>query len=712
MGVRVRMAGMRSLLMLAAMLMAGAMAGRVFAGEAPAAGGEATLPTGFDPQKHMRVSEVRQGMKGYGLSVFRGTKIERFEVEVVSVLKNFNPQHDVILISCKGANLEHTGAVAGMSGSPIYLMDEQGRARMVGAFAYGWPLMKDPMAGVQPIEYMLRLPLESRETDGAGASKSVAGKRKGGERIRWTIDESMQVPWSRQSQQWNPFIQAGIQAARARQMAGEGGAEMRLRPLATPMMTSGVPRSVLDAMEPVLRAHGIVPLEAGGAAAFGGKDEPPAKLEPGSSIAVPMLTGDVDMTAIGTTTEVIGDRVLGFGHPFFSEGDVSLPMSSGYVHSVIANIMNSFKLGSGTQVRGTLHADQLVGIAGKVGPAPQTVPMEIRVVYEDGTLDRTYRFNAAQHSRFTPILATMAAMTAMTGQRELPQHHTLEMNFDLEFGNGQKLNLKNRTANANPMELFMMIGSPVQAGVENPFEKVQLRKLTGRIEVSREARQATVLSVSVPRTKYQPGETVKAFVRYRPFRGAEAILPIEFALPRDLVEGQYDFAVLDWQNHLMEEQQLRPFRFTAESAEEMFAVIRDYMGVRRDALYVRLLSQPDGVAIGRTAMPKLPSSMRRVMLGAGRSNTTQFVSSAGKTVATKYIMEGQAHFQITVDKSANVEGPKGKVEQPGPGVPPRVGEPKPVNPGPNPAPKPGEPKPNEPKPPGDPNKPVDNEPGE
>src|SRR5438067_11246964 len=98
---------------------------------------EEPAPPGFDPARHMRVSEVRQGMKGYGLSVFRGTKIERFDVEVLSILRNFNPRHDVILVSCKGANLEHTGSIAGMSGSPIFLKDEQGRERMAGAFAYG-----------------------------------------------------------------------------------------------------------------------------------------------------------------------------------------------------------------------------------------------------------------------------------------------------------------------------------------------------------------------------------------------------------------------------------------------------------------------------------------------------------------------------------------------------------------------------------------------
>src|SRR3954471_4466753 len=121
----------------------------------PRVGAAEQKQSAFDPARHMHVSEVKPGMKGFGLSVFSGTDIERFEVEVISVLKNFNPKNDIVLIRCHGQNLEHTGSVAGMSGSPVYLRDSSGHDRLVGAFAYGWPLSKDPVAGVQPIEYML-----------------------------------------------------------------------------------------------------------------------------------------------------------------------------------------------------------------------------------------------------------------------------------------------------------------------------------------------------------------------------------------------------------------------------------------------------------------------------------------------------------------------------------------------------------------------------
>src|SRR3954471_25017060 len=154
------------------------------------------LPPGFDPERHMLVSEVREGMTGYGISVFKGTKLERFDVKVLSILRNFNPKYDVVLIDCHGADLEHTGSIAGMSGSPVYLKDDRGRERMIGAFAYGWPMMKDPVAGVQPIEYMLQVPSEKpatkptvQPTKGTTAQRgNLIGPK------RWLASDSMMLP--------------------------------------------------------------------------------------------------------------------------------------------------------------------------------------------------------------------------------------------------------------------------------------------------------------------------------------------------------------------------------------------------------------------------------------------------------------------------------------------------------------------------------------
>jgi hypothetical protein len=602
-------------------------------------------PSLFDPARHMRVGEVREGMTGYGLSVFKGTKIDRFDVKVLSVLKNFNPKYDVVLIECHGANLEHTGAIAGMSGSPIYLKDDQGRERLIGAFAYGWPMMKDPVAGVQPIEYMLDIK-EGKEAGGATTLKPAGevGVRK---KVTWSLEDARRE------------LRASIagrasQATRLNGLAGDGGAP-KLTPLATPLMTSGMSPRVMAEMTPAFAAMGWVPLQ-GGLGGASATDAVAAKLEPGAAMGVPLITGDVEMTALGTCTEVIGDRVWGFGHQFNNEGPVALPMGSGQVHAVIANLNSSFKLGSLTQIRGTLTADQVVGVAGRIGAPPATVPMEIAIAYPDGSNNQTYKFNAAWHPKLTPLIMAAAIQAVLGGTKELPQYHTLDYDLNLEFANGQVVKVNNRSVNTGAPELFFEIGTPIAAAAENPFERVRLTKISGMMNVTPEARDAKILSVNLPKTKYQPGETAKVFVQYRPFRGDEAVLPLEFEMPRDLSEGNYQLFVTDWDTYLEQEKASRPFRFTAESAGEVFAVLKDIFSVKHNALYLRLMRQADGVAIGRTAMPKLPSSRRQVMLGAGLSNTTPFVSSTVKVVPTDVVMDGSANFAITVAREAKVEG--------------------------------------------------------
>ena len=670
---------------------------------------ENARPTLFDAARHMRVAEVKTGMKGYGLSVFKGTKIERFDVEVLSILVNFNPKHDVILVRCSGANLEHTGSIQGMSGSPIYLDDGTGKHRMIGAFAYGWPLMKDPVGGVQPIEYMLRLaeapkPSTAGEKDKAGqADAGVIGKQ------RWNVLDALPMPHTRTAPPRYPFASWNSSKPNPQLGGGPDAADAsRLRPLATPLMTSGVSSKLLEQMRPIFEAHGIVPVQAGGAGSIAGgsgssDDKPFADIEPGSTLVVPLVTGDIDMTAVGTATEVIGDRVFGFGHQFMSEGPVTLPMAAGRVDAVIANIMTSFKLGTMTRPRGTIFADQMVGVAGKFGEAAPMVPVLLHIKYADGSQDQHYKFELASHPRFTPLLAVMAMGGALSGEHELPQFHTMDYDLSTEFANGKSMRLKNTAVNADAGQLFFELGAPMMLAADNPFERVLVKSVSGTITVTPEAREATILSVNVPRLKYRPGETVKAYVTYRPFREPEKLLPIDFELPRDLSDGTYQLVVSDWTQFLADETAAKPFRFTAESADEIFSVMNELNGLRHDAVYVRMVRQGDGVAIGRTAMPNLPSSRREVLIGAGRSNTTPFVSSTTKTIPVKYVMAGSAQFEIMVDKNAKVEigGKPGAKQEPptpaAPAAPTQSASPK-SDDKPKPAPKPDAPKADPPRP--------------
>ena len=455
---------------------------------APASTAPATTGL-FDPARHMRVSEVTPGMKGYGLSVFKGTKIERFNVEVLSVLRDFNPQYDVILVRLSGADLEHTGSIAGMSGSPVYLRDADGRERMVGAFAYGWPLMKDPVGGVQPIEYMLKLQhREHPSTTRPAALPTTQVSDRG--TSTWNVAES--------------FVGFDAMVARARAGVDDDNVT-RMRPLATPLMTAGLSPRILEQLTPLMKAYGMVPLQAGGSGGGGSRNPVDAKLEPGSVLAVPLLTGDVEMTAVGTCTEVLGGRVFGFGHPFNNEGPIALPVGGGEIHGVIANLMTSFKLGALGKTWGTLDADEQVGVAGQLGVPPPMIPIDLDVQYTDGSGGRKYHFDAAWHTRFTPLLSAAALTAAVTGVHDLPEFHTLDYDITVEFANGETVHLANDLVNASMPELFFEVGVPMIAAAQNPFERVSVRKVNGKVKITPEAHEATILWVNAPRLKFRPG---------------------------------------------------------------------------------------------------------------------------------------------------------------------------------------------------------------
>src|ERR1700688_1340730 len=99
------------------------------------------------------LKDVRAGQHGVGRTVFSGTKVEEFQVEVLGVLENLGPRQSIILARLSGGPLANTGVMQGMRGSPVYI-----DGKLVGAVAMSFPQSKEAIAGIRPIEDMLRVP--------------------------------------------------------------------------------------------------------------------------------------------------------------------------------------------------------------------------------------------------------------------------------------------------------------------------------------------------------------------------------------------------------------------------------------------------------------------------------------------------------------------------------------------------------------------------
>ena len=98
--------------------------------------------------------QIRPGMMGVGRTVFQGHEPEEFQVEILGLLKNaIGPGQDMILSRLHGKNVERTGVIAGMSGSPVTL-----EGKLLGAVSYKMGTFeKEAIAGITPIQDMLRI---------------------------------------------------------------------------------------------------------------------------------------------------------------------------------------------------------------------------------------------------------------------------------------------------------------------------------------------------------------------------------------------------------------------------------------------------------------------------------------------------------------------------------------------------------------------------
>ncbi|MHC4994961.1 MAG: hypothetical protein ACYTGQ_07900, partial [Planctomycetota bacterium] len=358
-------------------------------------------PPGFDPNRHMRVEDVRPGMKGYGMTVFHGTEPEPFAFEVVSVQHGFAPGKSVVWVRCPDERMQQSGPVQGMSGSPMYVWTEEQPGhkigeggKIIGAFAYGHGWGKDCYVGVQPISHMLEAANRIDENAAATAAATPA-LRDQTLLAAWRLADSLHLD---EEQTWR--LQAlsqlaGFDKTQTISTPGTHDSPTSLTTAARTPMT--LPVSVGSTQQARLLAPFFAPmgLAPQATAATGGADLLPNWLDadavtqkPGGVFAVPLTFGALEMAAIGTTTDVLPDgSTLAFGHSFFAQGPIKVPMATGYVHFVQPSTEISFKLGSSLKVNGTLLRDEATAVVGQSGIDYQTIPVNINVEFDDPNLN-------------------------------------------------------------------------------------------------------------------------------------------------------------------------------------------------------------------------------------------------------------------------------------------------------------------------------------
>jgi hypothetical protein len=434
------------------------------------------------------LKDVKAGQHGVGRTVFSGSRVEDFQVEILGVLENIGPRESIILARLKGGPLANTGVMQGMSGSPVYI-----DGKLAGAVALGFPLSKEAIAGIRPIEEMLR------------------------------VDPEMKP-------------RTGVSIARRSVSAGN----QRLEEIATPVSFSGFSSATLEHFASQLRALGLDPRQG----VSGGGNPPPklgasASIEPGSMISVQLLSGDMNIGADGTVTYVDGNRVYAFGHRFLAGGPTEMPFARSEVLALLPNLNASFKISTAREWMGTITEDRNTAISGLVGRRASTIPLEIRVGAH------AYHMNMIQDRVMTPLVAQMAVFSSLDEtERSLgPATFAVRGRLDFDSGTVRLNDVYGGDVGASTLA-SLGIGSPLIYALSSGFDALKLKGITLDIQELDRRLQSQIADLAAPR-QVRPGDDLEVIVTLAGENGQETSNAVHYKVPIGAPLGPLYLTVAD-----------------------------------------------------------------------------------------------------------------------------------------------------------------------
>lgn len=568
----------------------------------PAAGAEEPE----EPRPAIEPESLSSGDRGYGLTVFSGTELERFDVEIVGVMRNTAPGQDFLLARLSGHDLEETGVIAGMSGSPVFIEDE-----LVGAVAFSWPFSKEAIAGVTPIGAM-------REMTRGFPDPPDPEPRRGSSRAPSLEDliPDWEDPESRLVEAFD-------------ELSARLPGQEAVSPLA--WSVSGFDPGRVEILR---RALGPVGL-AGEAL----RTEGPPRMEAGSAVAAVLVDGDLKLAATGTVTDRIGDQVLAYGHSFLGLGEIRVPMAEAEVVTVLSNQLSSFKISNFGRTVGAFEEDRQVGLRGRLGVEAALIPLTIDV--EGGP---SFQMGLARIPEITPVLVATAMLGVQSAAWQAGGALGLDLEVDFDLGPWGELSLAQSFDGdraTGQAALYLLTFS--QFFLQNSFAEVPLEEIRVRLDPQVRPRTATLIGGYAERTEVRPGERVVVHLDLSPYRGDPIRHDLSVTIPADLPAGRYHLLVGDGVS--MDGIRTRLERVSPVRFEQAMDVLRS-LHSRRE-LVVLGLYRDRGLAVAGEVLPRLPGSIQSVWSAAA--------SRSAAPLPLTVAQERSEWFEIPVQGSVRID---------------------------------------------------------
>jgi hypothetical protein len=589
------------------------------------------------PDTYWQVDDLRAGMKGTGRTVMKGTKIETFQAEVIGVLKNTSPGRDLVLCRLAGLDLEKTGVIQGMSGSPIYI-----DGKLVGAVAYAWPFGKEPIAGVTPFCQMHKY-VESYER-----RDLVEGDQPN----RFGLKTPLRIDGRDFS-----TVTVSDDFGDPQPTAADG---LWLVPLRTPLAASGFTQHSLGLLRDRFKGTGMVPMQGGGVGGKVAADVGNVKIEPGAALSVALMLGDFDLSGIGTVTHVEGKRVYGFGHPFFGLGACEFPLMTGYTHTIYPRQNISFKMGSPIKTVGVINADVSTCIAGWLDRKPDLLPVKMTVSREPGHQAKTFQVQTVRQRSMVAPLVFAALTNSVDMEGDLPEELTADLQCRIEVEGRPPVVIHDKfsgssfSGNRAPQALYQQVASVINLLTYNTHRPVRIKRIECSTQIRAGRTSADIEAIELDSETFAPGETLRATVFVRPYKGLRQRLPVTLKLPADLPEGDYTATVSDDLACARAELRDNPNLQTPQDLDQVFEALKVQTAAKRTHLAVRVPTSAVGVALNGKSLPKLPGSMVQILGNTRRTGAQTMGGALVSRQATDWVVQGTESVRFRVRKDKRV----------------------------------------------------------
>ena len=619
-----------------------------------------------EAQPIFTVDEVAVGMKGYGMTVFHGTQIEPFVLEVVTISANETPNRAVIWARCTDERMINTGPVQGMSGSPVYLWQEgeeqvPGKGgKLIGAFAFGYANTNECVIGIQPIEYMRKVGERATMQDRPELSmKAAPGAGLALMSRLHETSKTLDVPELTKARlgavrqmyeaitpkrDWDQSTAAlPMLSAPDRDVAGD-----TLR-MMVPMAVGS--KGIADALGPTLTPLGIQPF-AVDPSAMGGK--PPkgfnvenVELKPGSALVVPFAWGDADLSGAGTVTDVLPDgTVLGFGHAMDGIGATAIPMATGYVHFIVSLNTISYKRTGALELKGAIIQDEQAAVAGTTDKPFTTAPVNVKINIQ-GQPEYDYNYQVLNHPAMGPqIAAAVVAQSAMAVQ-DAPMRNTVYYKAKATFSSGHVIELQTAAVGGGGQAPAIEVAQLVGMITQNPFEEVTLDSLDVTVDIDYGFKAYQIMSAKLNKTTAAPGETVTATIELLDMYKSIVTETFDITIPEDAPEGDAQLMLADSAQYTQMLLVTRPYLNQIDSVDDFAKGLNEVLKPKPTTLYALMQTKRIGLALDGQGLDNLPAS-KAVVLGSNNPKSLLYQQLEVTEKEMDRIILGNAQLQLKI----------------------------------------------------------------